>query len=262
MENLLARWFEKWQHLQIITHRGRYFTGMGLLENSVVGRPVLIRRFRNNNFTPEKVPSCDYVMSTADHLDKAYAILPNGTFFADCQNNDVSFFEVFLSKSRTRHYMLMMFYTFIIDSGEKLAEKIDKHDFHVNDMESEVVQHAVLAELAIVEVVKWAKAFSEFKYLKIGARTHAYDVLLPQNDGIRKYFTYDLKSGHFASWSPVAGLRKIKGLYATLGQTEITIQPDFIITDTSENAHYSCCDISADASLEHRHLRFDAIRKD
>jgi len=89
--------------------------------------------------------------------------------------------------------------------------------YNVDDMENEEVQHAVLAELTIVKVVDWARAFSQFKHLKIGAGTRAYDVSLPQNDGICEYFTYDPRSGNLVPWLSLTGLRKIKGLYAMPG---------------------------------------------
>jgi hypothetical protein len=132
----------------------------------------------------------------------------------------------------------------------------------VEDMDNEEVRRAVFAELAIIKVVNWARTYSGFKNLKIGSGTRAYDVSLPQPDGTREQFTYDLKSGNRVPWPALPGLRKIKELYSTPGRAEEALRPDFMCTDEPERAHFHCCGVSADTSHGFRHPRFDAIPKE
>ncbi|WP_217577425.1 glycerophosphodiester phosphodiesterase family protein [Mesorhizobium sp. GbtcB19] len=132
----------------------------------------------------------------------------------------------------------------------------------IKDMHIDEVRRAVNAELAIVEVVKWARTYGGFENLKIGTGTRAYDVSLPLPDGTREFYTYDLKTGDLVPWPALAGLRMIKQLYATPGRAEEAIKPDFICTDVPERAHFHCCGVAADASNGFEHPRFDAVTKE
>lgn len=131
----------------------------------------------------------------------------------------------------------------------------------VEDMHDEAVRRAVHAEIAIIEVVEWARTCPKFENLKIGSGTRSYDVSLPQPDGTREYFTYSLMTGDLVPWPTSHGLRMIKQLYATPGRAEDVLRPDFICTDEPENAHFLCCGVAANTTDGFKHSRFDAIPK-
>lgn len=132
----------------------------------------------------------------------------------------------------------------------------------VEDMDDEEVRHAVDAEDAIIQVVRWARDHLGIEHLKIGSGTRAYDVSVPQADGTRRFFTYDLNTGELQPWPTKPGLRRIKELYATPGQAEKALRPDFMCTDEPEKAEFWCCGIPADTAHGFRHPRFDAVPKD
>ena len=104
--------------------------------------------------------------------------------------------------------------------------------------------------------------YSGFKNLKIGSRTRLYDVSLSQADGTQEFDKYNLRSGRLVPWLALAGYRRIKELYATPGQAEKVLCPDFICTNKPEKAHFYCCGVSADSSRSYMHHKFNTILKD
>lgn len=131
----------------------------------------------------------------------------------------------------------------------------------VTDLDDLEVRQAVDAEDAIIEVVKWARECLGIEHLKIGSGTRAYDVSIPQADGTRTFFTYDLYTGALTPWPTKPGLRRIRELYSTPGQAERALRPDFMCTDEPESAAFWCCDMSANTSRGFRHPRFDTVVK-
>ncbi len=382
MSNLSKKGHEKWDHMQIATHRFYYRPGDNLPENGlstmrastaeghrlhefdivfsgreavvdhdfsamrnlgvdaefahlseedVVGQPILIRRFQNNDFSPESTASGDTLATAMTTIKELLRRVPDGTGFPDCRNMEIAEFWAKLSHEDAHESMLLMFYTFAFHDGEEVVKWVEEFkphrdwkirskfvlnfypselltvakrrgmpattvdelvevgklvmesfpkagiklfglvamcsgltpdDFPGFDTLSDKERFAIYAEQAMVKLVEWARTNAQFPNLKIGSGTRAYDVSIPQSDGTRSYFTYDLMTGKMLPWPTSTVERRIKELYSTPGIAESVMRPDFIITDEPEKAALRCCGIPADTSLGFTHPRFDAVLSD
>ena len=176
VEDLGHRWFEKWEHIQVFTHRNGYIPGAGLPENSllalkaskaaghnhhefdivevkdghlvdhdmsprrtinvagrynelklddVVPKEILVREFRAEDFAPTSTHSGENTMEIHEYLKQLKKIVPRGTFFPDCRDNDFAKFAALISKHPDCASFVLMFYTFTINSGHDVAKAID-----------------------------------------------------------------------------------------------------------------------------------------
>ncbi|MCJ9672229.1 MULTISPECIES: hypothetical protein [unclassified Neorhizobium] len=96
----------------------------------VVGHPILIQKFQNNDFAPGSIVSNDLVSTPDATIAKLFELVPDGSGFPDCRNMDICRYTAELSHKEVHTRLHPMFYTFTIHDGQDFADTTETFDPH------------------------------------------------------------------------------------------------------------------------------------
>ena len=95
-----------------------------LTYEEVGGKPLLIRKFQYNSFVDGTMCK-DKIMNAGNFLVEARKIIPEGTFFPNCHNSYITTIAAWISHLPHKAYLILMYYTFKITSGQQLVCEIE-----------------------------------------------------------------------------------------------------------------------------------------